>query len=178
MIRLFAAIPIGPELGQGLARRQTGIDGARWSPLENLHITLRFFGEVAEVVAEDLDLELSKLGGEAFDLTLEGAGAFGEGPDIHAVWAGVTENAPLRRLAQACEGAARRAGLKADARAYRPHVTLAYLRRPDPHAVAAWIQANNLLRSPTFSVTGFALYSSWSTKAGSRYVVERHYPLG
>ena len=56
-------------------------------------------------------------------------------------------------------------------------MTLAYLRRPDPAAVAAWIQANNLLRSPPFTVSAFGLYSSWLTQAGSRYRLERRYRL-
>ena len=65
----------------------------------------------------------------------------------------------------------------ADSRAYRPHLTLAYLRRPDPAAVAAWIQANALLQSPPFAVDRFGLYSSHQTADGSRYVLERGYRL-
>src|SRR5581483_5579749 len=112
MIRLFAALPIPPEIGQALARRQTGVEGARWRPLEALHVTLRFFGELREDVARDLDGELVQVRGRPFDLELFGVGAFGDGPDIHAIWAGVAESEPLSRLAKACEGAARRVGLK------------------------------------------------------------------
>ena len=79
--------------------------------------------------------------------------------------------------ADACEAAARRCGLKPETRRFHPHVTLAYLRRPDPPAVAAWIQANNLLRSPPFRAGAFGLYSSWQTKDGSRYRLERAYAL-
>ena len=177
MIRLFAALPLPPDIAAGLVRRQHGLGEARWSPQENLHITLRFAGDVAETTAEDLDSELSHVAGEPFDLTLEGVGAFGEGRDIHAIWAGVAESEALRRLAQSCESAARRAGLSADTRAYRPHVTLAYLRRPDPAAVGVWIQSNNLLKSPVFHVDQFGLYSSHASKGGSRYRLERIYRL-
>ena len=79
-----------------------------------------------------------------------------------------------KRLA---EIAARRAGLKPDTRAYKPHVTLAYLRRPNPAEVAAWIQENNLLRTEPFRVTSFGLYSSWQSDQGSWYRMEREYPL-
>jgi 2'-5' RNA ligase len=175
MLRLFAAIPVPAEIGQGLVRRQAGVTGARWSPAENFHVTLRFFGDVSEASAEDLDGELARIAFSSFDLGLEGAGLFGEGADIHAVWAGVGGGADLVRLAQACERAAQRAGLRAETRAFRPHVTLAYLKRPAPYEVAAWVQANNLLRSPAFPVRGFGLYSSHATKHGSRYVLERHY---
>lgn len=178
MIRLFVALPIPEVIGQGLLRRQQGLSGARWSPLENFHITLRFAGDIAERAAEDLDSALGAVASEPLTLGLEGVGAFGEGRDIHAIWAGVAENPGLRRLAEACESAARQAGLAPDGRAYKPHVTLAYLRRPDPVAVAGWIQANNLLQSPAFTLDRFGLYSSHATKSGSRYALERVYRLG
>lgn len=177
MIRLFAAIAIPGDIGEGLARRQHGLEGARWRPIEAFHVTLRFFGEVAEPLADELDLALTQVRGEAMTLELAGAGAFGEGRDIHAVWAGVKGNPALEALARRCESAARRAGCKPDARSWRPHVTLAYLRRPDPARVGAWIQANNLLASPPFEAEAFGLYSSWRTDEGSSYRLERRYPL-
>lgn len=177
MIRLFAAIAVPDEIGEGLQRRQQGLQGARWRPLEALHITLRFFGEVPENVASDIDLELDQIAGAPFELRLEGVGTFGEGRDVHAVWAGVAGSAPLRQLAGRCEAAARRAGLKPEQRAYRPHVTLAYLKRADPVRVAAWVQGHNLLKSPSFGVDRFGLYTSWQTNEGSRYDLEREYRL-
>ncbi|ACG76561.1 conserved hypothetical protein [Phenylobacterium zucineum HLK1] len=178
MIRLFAALPLPPDIVRGLVRRQTGVDGARWREPDSLHITLRFFGEVREDVARDLDTELAGIDAPPFEIELEGAGAFGEGRDIHAIWAGVAESAPLRRLAEACETAARRAGLKPEKRRYRPHVTLAYLKQADPPEVAAWIQANNLLKSPPIPVDRFALYSSVLGSERALYRVEAEYPLG
>jgi 2'-5' RNA ligase len=177
MIRLFAALSIPVEIGRGLQTRQAGIEGARWRPLDALHVTLRFFGEVREDVARDLDSELMGIGGRPFEIKLAGAGAFDNGDGLDAVWAGVAENAELRRLAAACESAARRVGLKPDVRNYKPHVTLAYLRRPDPGQVAAWIQTHNLLKSPPITVDRFALYSSVQTKEGSFYRLEAEYGL-
>jgi 2'-5' RNA ligase len=177
MIRLFAAIAVPPEIGEGLQHRQQGLLGARWRPLEALHVTLRFFGEIPEPVAADLDAELATIPGKPFELHLEGVGSFGEGGDVHAVWAGVAESEPLRQLAGRCESAARRAGLKAETRAYHPHVTLAYLKRADPGRVAAWAQGHNLLKSPPFRVGRFGLHSSWLSASGSRYDLERDYLL-
>jgi 2'-5' RNA ligase len=178
MIRLFAAIALPPEIGEGLQRRQQGLPGARWRPLEALHITLRFFGEITEPVAADLDAELAKVPGRPFELQLQGVGTFGEGGDVHALWAGVGESEALRVLAGRCEAAARRAGLKAETRVYKPHVTLAYLKRAEPGRVAAWVQGHNLLTSPPFGVDRFGLYSSWLSSDGSRYDLEREYLLG
>jgi 2'-5' RNA ligase len=177
MIRLFAALPIPPEIAQGLARRQDGVPGARWSPAENLHLTLRFFGELSETTAADLDEALAEIGGDAFEVELAGVGAFGEAQDVRSLWAGVIPTAPLTQLAKRCETAARRCGLKPEARVFRPHVTLAYLKRAPAPKVATWIQDHNLLRSPSWRARGFGLYSSWRSEDGSRYELERTYPL-
>ncbi len=177
MIRLFAALRLPPDIALALGERQSGLMDARWRPRESLHVTLRFFGHVTEPVAADLEVELAALAGRGFELALDGVGCFGEGAHIEAVWAGVAASPGLGRLARACEMAARRASLKPDTRRYHPHVTLAYLRRPDPIAVAGWIQSNNLLRSPTFWIEDFGLYSSWQSREGSHYRLERVYSL-
>ena len=177
MIRLFAALAIPEDVGSALARRQFGIEGARWRPLDVLHVTLRFVGEIREDIARDLDAELAAARLPAFEIVLQGAGAFGEGADVHAVWAGVELTEPLQRLARACETAARRVGLKADPRTYRPHVTLAYLRHANPTEVGAWVQANNLLKSPPIPIDRFGLYSSTLGGEGARYRLEAEYEL-
>jgi RNA 2',3'-cyclic 3'-phosphodiesterase len=177
MIRLFAALAIPTDIGVGLVQRQFGLPGARWRPIEAFHITLRFFGDLTETVAADLDEALGEIDGETLALHLDTVGAFGKGADIHAVWAGVAENPALRRLAKACELGARRAGLPLDSRRYTPHVTLAYLRNPEPGQVADWLETNSLLKSPGFQISQFGLYSSWQTSEGSRYRLEREYAL-
>ncbi len=177
MIRLFAALAIPPDIGRALQARQTGIDAARWRPLEALHVTLRFYGEVREDFARELDAELLTLAHPPFEIVLAGSGAFGDGDGPSAVWVGVAENTHLRRLAKACEMAARQVGLKPDPRRYHPHVTLAYLRRPDPVQVAAWIETHARLQSPPIPVESFQLYSSVLSPEGSRFRPEADFPL-
>jgi 2'-5' RNA ligase len=177
MIRLFAALAIPPEIGAMLALRQQGLPGARWRPLESLHITLRFFGEISETTADDLDLELGRIAGAPLVVALEGVGSFEDAGLVRAIWAGVTPDPALERLARRCERASRRAGLKPDTRPWRPHLTLAYLNRGEPARVAAWIEAEGLLRSPAFACAGFGLYSSRLARGGSTYRIERDYPL-
>jgi 2'-5' RNA ligase len=182
MIRLFAALEVPSEIAKALAPRQAGVENARWRSPESLHLTLRFFGDLREDVARDLDTELLRLRTPAFDLVLAGAGVFSEQGEPRAIWAGVEDNAALTRLARGCEAAARRAGLKAEARAYKPHVTLAYLRHADPVSVAHWVQANNLLKSPPIRIDRFGLYSSRPSNKeggseGPHYELEAEYPL-
>ena len=177
MIRLFAALALPDEAADALEPFQQGLDGAAWRPREALHVTLKFAGDLREDLADELDSELGRIGGAPLFLDLAGAGAFGEGRDIHAVWARVTPTGPLLKLAQACEIAAQRAGLPAEARAYTPHVTLAYLNRLPPQAVARWLTFAESLRVPGLRVDRFGLYSSWRGPDGSRYRLERSYPL-
>lgn len=177
MIRLFAALAVPAEIAQALAPLQTGIEGARWRPPEALHVTLRFFGGVAEPAADDLDEALSEVTGDPFEVRLAGAGAFGHGRDIRAIWVGVEENALLRQLAGRCERAARQAGLAPDGRKYTPHLTLAYLRGADEDQVGAWIIGANLFSSAPITIDRFGLYSSWTGQSGSAYRLERAYRL-
>ncbi len=177
MIRLFAAVAVPEEIADELAHRQRGLAGARWRPADALHVTLRFFGELRETTAAELDDLLAAIDAPGFDLHLQGVGRFGEGDHMRAVWAGVSETPGLRHLAAKCETAAKRAGLKPEARTYRPHVTLAYLKRSDPVKTAAWEADHNLLHTRAWRATTFGLYSSWSGPDGSRYDLERTYRL-
>jgi 2'-5' RNA ligase len=178
MIRLFAALEVPPDIAEGLARRQQGLPKAQWRPIDSLHITLAYYGEVTEPDAAELDGELSRVGGGPFEVALQGVGSFGEGRQVRAVWAGVRDSEPLRQLAGRCAAAARRAGVPIESRVFRPHVTLAYLRRDVAEdRVAAWVAGHNLLTSPSWRVNGFGLYSSWRSTEGSRYDLERDYPL-
>ncbi|MBK8544651.1 MAG: hypothetical protein IPL62_14550 [Caulobacteraceae bacterium] len=57
-LRLFAALSIPDHIAERLLPLMKGVGGAKWRPRENLHLTLRFFGELTEPVAEYLDSEL------------------------------------------------------------------------------------------------------------------------
>ncbi len=177
MIRLFVAITVPHEATLALEPLAEGVPGARWSPKENLHITLRFVGEVSEAAAEDLDSALGAVITPPFQVALTGVGCFGDAASVSALWAGVEASETLIILRGRCESAARRAGLKPDTRTWKPHVTLAYLSGVEPGRVAAWTQTHNLLRIPPFAVERFGLYSSWRTRAGSVYRLERSYIL-
>jgi 2'-5' RNA ligase len=178
MIRLFAALPIPYDIAQPLKHRQQGVPRARWSPEENLHITLRFFGEVDEAKADELDLALGRICVPPFEVALAGVDAFGEGEAVRSIHAKVVPSPELERLAAKCETAARKVGLTPELRNFRPHLTLAYLKRSPPDRVAAWLAGHNLLHSPAWRADHFALYSSWSGPDGSQYEVERVYRLG
>lgn len=178
-IRLFAAIALPDFVAERLLPLMKGVPGAKWRPRENLHLTLRFFGEVAEPVADDIDAALSEIAesNAPFELTLKAAGAFG-GADPHALWIGAAESAALKRLASDCERAARRAGLKPERHKFTAHVTLAYLSGAPLDRVHGFESRLGLFQAPPFQVDSFGLYSSHVRKsAPSLYRLEADYAL-
>ncbi len=176
MIRLFAAIGIPPQIRQRLTLLQGGIPGARWSPPENLHLTLRFIGEVDDVTASDIDGMLETLHMPGFDLTLRGVGVFGA-KDPHSLWIGVAPNEALMRLAAKIESLLQRMGLEPDTRKYTPHVTIARLKDVPQIRLNGFVADHSVFDSGAFSVSSFGLYSSHPTAHGSQYVLERSYAL-
>ncbi len=175
-LRLFAAFPIGDAVADRLTPMQADAPGASWRPRENFHMTLRFFGELDGGRARDLDQELGEIVIPPFEMSLEGVASF-RGREPTALWAGADAPPELARLAAACERAARRAGLPPEPRSFKPHVTLAYCHGTTDADAARYQQRYAAFRSEPFWVDHFALYSSFRTKAGSRYVEEAVYPL-
>jgi len=159
-----------------LSLLQGGIQGARWTPPENIHLTLRFIGEVDGSSANDIDGVLSELRAPHFEVTLKGVGEFG-GRDARTLWVGVAPNETLQRLVAKIESALQRMGLEAETRKYTPHVTLARLKDAPLPKVREFLSANNLFDSGRFQVRSFALFSSHQTSKGSLYRVERSYAL-
>lgn len=174
-LRLFAAIPMPDAIGERLVTLQRDIPGAAWRPREAFHLTLRFFGEIDEGLARDLDAELAEIAQAPFEMRLAGAGNFGKSEPT-ALWIG-SDSPALAPLAAACEKAARRAGLPAEPRRFKPHVTLAYSRGLTEFDAALFNQRYAEFRTESFWVDQFALYSSRPTKTVSQYIEEATYPL-
>lgn len=178
-LRIFAALDLPDDIAAPVLALMKNVPGAKWRPRENLHLTLRFFDEVAEPVAAEIDAALDEVaaGTAPFELKLKGVGAFGKELP-HTLWAGVEKNAALERLAADCERAARRLGLKPEPRKFTPHVTLAYLGGTSLSEVQSFEQRYGLFETPSFWVESFGLYSSWIRKsAPSLYRLEADYHL-
>ncbi len=177
MIRLFVGIALPPAVRAALAGACGGLPGARWSPPDSLHLTLRFAGEMPEDQAADLHDALSAIAAPPLPITLKGCGTFADGRHVHTLWAGVAADAALLRLQERVERAARRAGLAAGPRRYSPHVTLARLSRAvAPERLAAFLAAHALL-TLDFTAAAFTLFSSHLGKGDPLYRVEAEYPL-
>jgi len=176
MLRLFVGIVFPPELKLRLSLLCGGIPGAKWVDPGNLHLTLRFIGEVGEDRAADVDEALLRLKGRRFSLQLVGTGVFG-GNRPHALWVGVEKSAELMALRDRIEHTLVRAGLPPEQRKFAPHVTLARLRNPELDKLAQFLAANAQFRAGPLAVGHISLIASFATKAGSVYEDQADYPL-
>jgi 2'-5' RNA ligase len=177
-MRLFVALDLPWPLRDRLGGLATGIFGARWVPRENLHLTLRFIGEVPNWRAEEVDLALHAIRGRSFPLVLAGVGLFEKAGRVTALWAGVDRCPALDHLQAKIETALQRAGLEPERRRFVPHVTLARLDQPANDKITGFVQRNNLFRAEPFAVERFTLFSSQLGKEGSVYTAENDYSLG
>jgi len=176
MPRLFTALELPQAVRLHLSMIRAPINGAKWVEAENMHITLRFAGDVDERTADDFADRLRDIRAEPFKITLVGVGAFA-GREARVLWAGVEGSAELDQLYRANERAARAAGLEPDPRAFKPHVTLARARGVRPRLAARFLQENAGLRLMPFLASRFVLLSARPGSGGPPYALEEAYPF-
>jgi len=180
-LRVFAALPLPERIADEAAElMDEQVPFANWRPLEALHVTLAFFGDLDEPMIEELDLELAAIAVPQFQLRLSGAGHFGK-KRPSALWLGVEAGRELAELARRCRKAGLRAGVEMERRVFLPHLTLAYLSGGvDPVRVQRFEQRNALFKSSVLAADRFHLYSSHTRKTGmpNAYEAEADYPLG
>lgn len=176
MPRLFTAIELPEPVRDQLSDLESPLPGASWVHNDNLHLTLRFAGDVENLVAHEFAELLAGIEVSAFEMRLTGLGTFG-GSEPHSIWVGVEAGFELDLLAKANERAARSAGLKPAARNFKPHVTIARLRHTRIDALARFLSHHGGFSSGWFSVERFVLYSSRPKVGGGPYVIEEAFPL-
>jgi len=177
MRRLFVALSLPETVREQISDLQSGLDGARWIDFDNLHLTLRFVGEVEGGVAEDLLSALSTIRAPSFDLRFSGFGHFETKGRPHALWVGIEPEPALFHLRDKVEAAAKRAGLKPEGRKFKPHVTIARFYGVGPAAVSKWIGQNSPFTIDRVPVRDFTLFRSRLGREGARYQEEAAFPL-
>lgn len=166
--RLFIAIRPPEEVRDRLVDAMEGIEGARWVDEENLHLTLRFVGEVERPAANDLAAALGRIQWPRFPLRIEGVGHFTRKGHAKALWARVPASGRLEGLRQKVEAACEAAGLGRETRRFTPHVTLARLDR-STGAIGGWLSSFGDLRAGPWNVMEFILYESHLGHTGAFY---------
>jgi RNA 2',3'-cyclic 3'-phosphodiesterase len=177
VLRLFVALGLPDGVIARLGMLCSGLPGATWVEPANMHITLRFIGEVDRGLAEDCALALESVAVSPFRLTICGVGQFGAGKRARVLWAGVEKSAALGHLHDKIESALVRAGLEPEPRKFSPHVTLARLRDSPKERLVGYLQAHAALQVGPFPVDRFILYSSRPGKEAPAYREEAVYAL-
>lgn len=176
MHRLFVAIRPPRYIRDLLIDAMDESPDFRWQTEEQLHVTLRFIGEVDRPLADDLAAALSQVRSVGFELRIKGVGRF-EQRSSGALWAGVEPKEPLAALAAKVERVCQQVGLEAERRAFHPHVTLARWKGRRTREVADFLDRRRDLASEPFEVTQFILFESQLSRHGAHYEEAAAYPF-
>jgi 2'-5' RNA ligase len=176
MHRLFVAIRPPAPIRRLLLAAMGGISGARWQSDDQLHLTLRFVGEVDRHLGEDIRAALGGIHHPPFALALNGIGSFDRRGIPDAVWAGVTPHEEVKALHKKVDAALLRVGVPPDERAFLPHITIARMSRT-AGPIGNLLEEAGGLSSPPFAIDSFALFESDLTHEAAVYSVVERYPL-
>ena len=176
MHRLFVAIRPPEEIRDLLLDAMDDSADFRWQADEQLHLTLRFVGEVERPVADDLAAELGRVHAQPFEIRISGTGRF-EQRSSGALWAGVEPREPVATLAAKVERTCIAIGLEPERRAFHPHITLARWKGRRSREVASFLERTRGLASEPFGVHDFTLFESRLSRHGAHYEPVASYAL-
>ena len=176
MHRLFVAIrPPEPILDLLIDAMDDSPD-FRWQDEQQLHLTLRFIGEVDRPLASDIADALGRVRAERFSVRVKGVGRF-EQRNSGALWAGVEPKEPLAALAAKVERACASAGVEPERRAFHPHITLARWKGRRTRELESFLERRRALGSDPFDVDRFILFESRLSRHGAHYEEVASYAL-
>ena len=176
MHRLFVAIRPPEHIRDLLIDARDDSADFRWQDDEQLHITLRFVGEVDRPIAEDLASALSRVRAEPFSIRLKSVGRF-EQRNSGALWAGIEPKDQLAALAAKVERVCQQVGMEPERRAFHPHITLARWKGRRSREAADFINRIPRLTSDPFEVDAFILFESRLSRHGAHYEAVATFPL-
>ena len=176
MHRLFIAIRPPMPVRDLLIDAMDDTPELGWVGDDNLHLTLRFIGEVERPLANDTADWLGRVTFPAFDLRISGVGRF-DRRNGGALWAGVEPRKPVAELAAKIDRACVAAGLEPERRAFHPHITLARYRRDGRAEAEAFERGHSTLALQAFNVDRFILFESHLSRHGAHYEEVAAYPL-
>ena len=177
MLRLFVAIPLPDHVRADLKNLCSGLPGAKWVEAENMHVSLRFIGEVGLSDADEVHHMLGRVTSPAFDLTIAGVGCFQSRHKIRTLWAGVEKQQLLSHLREKVETVVVHAGFEPERRKFKAHITLARFKNSTSPRIGAFIEHHNRFRSRPFRIDHFTLFRSHLGNEGAHYEALAEYPL-
>jgi RNA 2',3'-cyclic 3'-phosphodiesterase len=181
-MRLFIGIDLREDVRERLERLLTHLRPCahlKWSPVYNLHVTLKFIGEWPEDKLPELEAALRSVSSrEPIQVEVKGLGWFPNPHHPRVFWAGVQGGDPLPTLAKDIEAALAPLGIAKEDRPLSAHLTLARIKEPAPlQALRNAIAQLESVDYGSFPVDRFYLYRSQTGSAGSIYTKLSSYPL-
>ncbi len=176
-MRLFVAIELPGEIKDRLVSISSGLHGAKWADPAQMHLTLRFIGEVDRPQADDIADALGQVYAPRFAVELVSLGEFSSRGRPNVLWAGIRPNPALTALQSRIESALRRAGVPPETRKFHPHVTLARFERGSTPQLGRYIAEHEPFTAGPFAADEFVLFSSLLGSEGATHVAEATYPL-
>jgi 2'-5' RNA ligase len=176
MQRLFVAIQPPLAIRERLLAAMGGVINARWQSDEQLHLTLRFIGEVDRHGAADIGAALGMIHHPRFALSLDRIGQFDRRGRAESLWVGVSPQVAIEGLKRKVDQALVRVGVAPEQRAYLPHITLARFSRKAGD-IGDFAARSGQLATVPFPVDNFTLYESHLATDGAAYVPLARFPL-
>ena len=182
-MRLFVALEIPPavreRLGEFLAVLRALSSQPRWVRTDNLHITLKFIGEVQPEKLGDIRAALTAVHSDrSVTLDFRRVGFFPNEKRPRVFWAGVQASANLARLASDIDSGLEKLGVPPEKRPFSPHLTLARFEPPGlPEKLRAAIQENARREFGSFAVGEFHLIESKLKPGGAEYTTLETFPF-
>ena len=177
MTRLFVSLEIPEDVKEDIAQLYGDVPGARWIELDQIHLTLRFIGEVDGLGFQDVLGALSSVRAAPFSLVLRGVGHFPPRGEPRMLWAGVEKNEALHVLHGRIESALVRVGIEPERRRFVPHVSIARLHGTPSRAVGSFLARHGLFYTRPIAIDEFHLMSSKLTPKHAIHRSEATFPL-
>jgi len=186
-VRLFVALEIPADVRDNLAaflgnmrELSQRLEGkpVRWVRTENLHVTLKFIGEVADTKLEGIRGALSTVQVEApLEIRVAGLGFFPNKKRPDVLWTGINSSASLPALASDIDRVLATQGIPRENRAFVPHLTLARFARPALHEnLLSAIEQTAACSFGSFRPREFHLIESHLKPRGSEYTFLASFP--
>ena len=176
-MRLFIAIDIPETIRRDIGGMGRSLARSRSVPDDQLHLTLKFIGEVEGSRVLDIEEKLQEICRPPFSLCLKGVGVFPPRGVPRILWAGVEPHDNIVALRNTIERTLAEIDIPREKQKFTPHLTLARLKDCPLRRLQELLAGNALLRTPDFPVDRFHLYSSRLTKSGAIHTILRTYPL-
>ena len=180
--RVFCAIELPADVRRRLEehaaelRKMFPNAAVSWTRVENIHLTLKFFGNVARDRISTISEAAARTVKEfsAFEISVGGTGVFPRPSRAQVLWIGVNDRAEkLSTLQRRLEDECAKEGFEKEDRAYRPHLTIARLRSPERQLAEAHLGLE--FKPIAITLSELVIFRSELSPKGSRYTaISRH----